>query len=402
MTLAARPVTDEDTVTTTVASDREALARAVAMAGASGPASSPNPGVGCVIVQDTRVVGEGITAPVGGPHAEAAALRDAGSDAAGATLATTLEPCTHHGRTPPCTDAILEAGVRRVVIAHPDVNPLAAGGAALLRAAGVEVVGPLEVTDPLRASVAVQLEGFLMAVTEGRPHVTLKLAQTTDGRLGAPDGRRWLTGPVARTAVHRWRAERDAVLVGSGTVVTDDPQLDVRHVACTRQPRPVVLDARLRTSPTARVARPGAIVVTAPDTPVERRLALLERGVEVVEVPAGPAGGVELPAALAALADLGVTTVLAEPGATLAHALVAADLVDRLVLHVAVDLGTGAPIRAVPDPPGGPWAIERSGGAGRDLVLHLVPSARIARANPFPDPFTRPFDGPPVAVDQER
>ena len=384
-------------MTTTIASDREALARAVAIADASGPASSPNPGVGCVIVADGRVVGQGVTAPVGGCHAEAAALRAAGPTAAGATLATTLEPCTHHGRTPPCTDAILAAGVRRVLIAHPDVNPLAAGGAEQLRAAGVEVMGPLAIGDPLRVSVAAQLEGFLTAITEGRPHVTLKLAQTADGRLDAPDGQRWLTGAVARTAVHRWRAERDAVLVGSGTVLADDPRLDVRRVPATRQPRPVVLDARLRTPATAAVARPGSLVVTSPSAPMEQRLALLERGVEVVEVPADPAGGVDLSAAMAALTELGITTVLAEPGAILAHALVAADLVDRLVLHVAVGLGDGPPARAVPDPPGGTWRTERRSGAGRDLVLHLIPTARIQR----PRHRAHTFDGPPRAVVQE-
>lgn len=353
--------------------ERHALVRAMALAQQAVVRASPNPGVGAVITRDGIVVGEGATAPPGGPHAEVVALTQAGASARGSTMHVTLEPCAHHGRTPPCVEAMIDAEVARVVIAHPDPNPVAAGGIARLRAAGVEVVGPLASGDPLRIAVAGQLEGFLSVVTRGRPHVTLKLAQTADGRLSAPDGERWLTGPAARRAVHRWRAVRDAVLVGSGTVLDDDPGLDARDVAVVRQPRPVVFDARLRTSPRHRIARPGAIVVTMAGTPPARLDALRAVGVDVLCVAPGPDGGVDLAAALAALAGTGIATVFAEPGARLAAALVAEHLVDRLVLHVAAHLGDGVPRRALPSPPGGRWRTERSGGVGPDAVLHLVP-----------------------------
>jgi diaminohydroxyphosphoribosylaminopyrimidine deaminase / 5-amino-6-(5-phosphoribosylamino)uracil reductase len=359
----------------TALAERHALARAVALAQGAVVRASPNPGVGCVITRRGSVVGEGATAPLGGPHAEVAALRAAGALAAGATVHVSLEPCAHHGRTPPCVDALIDAEVARVVIAHEDPNPIATGGIARLRAAGIEVHGPLPATDPIRLAVAAQLEGFLSLVTRGRPHVTLKLAQTADGALVAPGGERWLTGPVAQASVHRWRAVRDAVLVGSGTVVADDPSLDARGVPVIRQPRPVVLDARLRTTAQHRVARPGAIVITTGQAPADRVASLRAVGVEVVPVAAGAAGGVALTEAFAALGRLGVATVLAEPGASLATALVAEDLVDRLVLHVAAHLGDGTPRRAVPSPPGGAWRTERSGGAGRDAVLHLVPAS---------------------------
>jgi diaminohydroxyphosphoribosylaminopyrimidine deaminase / 5-amino-6-(5-phosphoribosylamino)uracil reductase len=360
--------------------ERHALMRAVALAQGSVVRASPNPGVGCVITHNGATVGEGATAPPGGPHAEVVALRQAGDRARGAVVHVTLEPCAHHGRTPPCVEALIDAEVARVVIAHPDPNPVAAGGIERLRAAGIEVAALLAEHDPLRLAVAGQLEGFLSLVTRGRPHVTLKLAQTSDGALVAPTGERWLTGPAARGAVHRWRAVRDAVLVGSGTVVDDDPSLDARDVAVVRQPRPVVFDARLRTSPEHRVARPGAIVVTTETAPTSRADALRAVGVELVTVPPGHHGGVALTAALEALGHAGVATVFAEPGAALAEALVAEHLVDRLVLHVAAHLGDGTPRRALPSPPGGVWRTERSGGAGIDAVFHLVPSPAPAAA----------------------
>ncbi len=356
-----------------------ALARAIALAGTVRTTASPNPGVGCVLLRDGEVVADGATETPPGRHAEVVALAGAGDAARGATAVVTLEPCAHHGRTPPCTDALLGAGVARVVIGHPDPDPVASGGARQLSDAGVEVVGPGPVGETFRAAVAAGLEGFLTRVREGRPHVTLKLAQTTDGSLEPPTGR-WVTGAVARRAVHRWRSEVDGVLVGSGTVLADDPRLDVREVPAAQQPRAVVFDARLRTPPGARVCRPGTVLVTVPDGGDERRMTAREllaaRGVTILEVPAGADGsGLDLPAALAALAGAGFCTLLAEPGPTLAGALHAAGLIDRLVLHVAAGLGTGQPRRALPDPPGGRWRTERVGGAGEDLVLHLVPES---------------------------
>ncbi len=356
------------------AADRAHLVRAIALAERSRGRTSPNPPVGCVLARGQERVGEGATEPAGGRHAEVVALDAAGEAARGTTAYVTLEPCAHHGRTPPCTDALLSAGVRRVVYALHDPNVLARGGAQVLRRAGAEVVGPEAVGPFLAGAVACQLEGFLRTVQAGRPHVTLKLAQTVDGRLVPPDGRRWVTGPAARRAVHRLRAASDAVLVGSGTVLADDPRLDARDVAVPRQPRPVVLDARLRTPPSANVARPRAVVVTSPAAPPGRRRELVDRGVEVVEVDANAGGGVDLVAAMRQLAARGVTSLLAEPGPTLAGALVAAALVDRLVLHVAATSVDDRSAWAIPAAGGSAWDVERVGGAGADAILHLVPA----------------------------
>jgi diaminohydroxyphosphoribosylaminopyrimidine deaminase / 5-amino-6-(5-phosphoribosylamino)uracil reductase len=356
--------------------DRAHLARAVAVAEAARGRTSPNPAVGCVLVRDGRVVGEGATAPVGGPHAEVVALRAAGDRARGATAYVTLEPCAHHGRTPPCADALATAGILRVVYACPDPNPLATGGAETLAAAAVDVSGPAEVGDTLRGAVAGQLEGFLTVVRRGRPHVTLKLAQTVDGRLVAPGGTRWITGDAARAAVHRWRDAVDAVLVGIGTVLADDPRLDVRDVPARGaareegRPRPVVLDTHLRTPVSATVVRRGALVIAGPDADGGRRGALEGAGAEVVTVAAGADGRLLLPAAFAALAATGVNSVLAEPGGTLARAMLDDDLVDRMVLHVGLHLGDGPPRRVLPLGPG--WIAERAGGAGPDLILQHV------------------------------
>jgi diaminohydroxyphosphoribosylaminopyrimidine deaminase / 5-amino-6-(5-phosphoribosylamino)uracil reductase len=359
-------------LTACTAADRAHLARAVALAETVRARTAPNPGVGCVLVRDGCIVGEGATTPAGGPHAEAVALGVAGARAQGATAYVTLEPCAHHGRTPPCTDALVDAGVRRVVHAVADPNPPAAGGAAVLRGHGVEVVGPGEVGTSFRGTVAAQLEGFLRSVRSGRPHLTLKLAQTADGRLVAPDGARWITGPAARAAVHRWRSASDLVLVGVGTVLADDPRLDVRtDPAPPRQPRPVVLDTHLRTPVTAAVVTRGALLLCGESPDPRRSAALSAAGAEVVEVARGPDGRLDPAAALAALAPT-ATAVFAEPGGTLAATLLGAGLVDRLVLHVNPALGDGPPRHAVPIPAG--WRLERAGGAGPDLLLHLVPT----------------------------
>lgn len=373
--------------------DRAHMARAIAVAERARGLSSPNPAVGCVLVRDGRVVTEAATAPAGGPHAEARVLTLAGDAARGATAYVTLEPCAHHGRTPPCADALAEAGLVRVVFGLADPNPLARDGAAVLRAAGVRVDGGV-----LAPWVAEQLEGFRRAVAAGRPQVTLKLAHTVDGRTappvdadeGAPAGG-WVTGMRARRAVHRWRAGVDGVLVGSGTVLADDPRLDVRHVpAPGGQPRAIVLDTRLRTPLDAEVVRPGTLLLTGAEPDPAASRALGDAGVVVETVPCGPDGHLDLEVALSRLVAHGVTSVLAEPGVTLARALVRAGLVDRLVCHVALDLGAG-PLRlpvplgcegATAEPPGASpalrlrrmaagWRLERLGGAGGDLVLQL-------------------------------
>ncbi|MFO7776946.1 MAG: bifunctional diaminohydroxyphosphoribosylaminopyrimidine deaminase/5-amino-6-(5-phosphoribosylamino)uracil reductase RibD [Nitriliruptoraceae bacterium] len=380
--------------------ERAALARALALASRDQPRVSPNPAVGCVVLAEDRVVGEGVTEPPPGRHAEVVALAAAGAAARGATAVVTLEPCAHHGRTPPCTEALLAAGVARVVIAHPDPHPLAGGGAARLAAAGVTVDGPLEADAPLRQAVARHLEGFLTVVERARPHVTLKVAQTGDGAVHHPTGRRWITGAAARRAVHRWRAAVDGVLVGSGTVLADDPRLDVRDVPTDRQPVAVILDARLRTPPSARVVRPGTVLVTlagqtgqgggagagpgagADRERERRRRALTSAGVRVLSVPGAPDGqGLLLPAALASLADHGLVSLLAEPGPTLSGALLRAGLVDRLVRHVAVHLGSGVPT-AVLCPPGDAWRLERSGGAGTDAIVQYLATGAATTPQP--------------------
>lgn len=341
------------------------MATALALAERARDLTAPNPMVGCVLVRDGRLLAEGWTQPAGGQHAEAMALART-ADARGATAYVTLEPCAHTGRTPPCADALLAAGVTRVVVATADPHALAAGGAQRLRAAGVEVVEGV-----LEAWAVRQLAPFLTSMTRGRPLLTLKLAQTLDGRLSAPTSR-WVTGPASRRAVHRLRSRVDAVLVGSGTVLADDPRLDVRDAPTRRgQPRAVVLDARGRTPDTARVARPDTVVVTASGDPRwEERLRA--RGVEVVRVAPGAPGGVELASTMQVLwHDLGIQSVLAEPGETLAGALLAADVVDRVVRHVATtvhaDDGRARIVAALA--PSARWPLARWVQRGPDLEV---------------------------------
>jgi diaminohydroxyphosphoribosylaminopyrimidine deaminase / 5-amino-6-(5-phosphoribosylamino)uracil reductase len=321
---------------------RAAVERALALGRGVAGTTGANPAVGCVLLRDGTIVGEGATSPVGGPHAEVLALRAAGTAAHGATAIVTLEPCAHTGRTPPCTDALLAAGVTRVLHLVADPNPVAAGGAARLRDAGREAE-LLAAAFPELADLAVRaahdLRGFLTAVATGRPHVLLKLAQRRDGRTvsDVPD-ERYLTGAEARHRVHELRADVDAVLVGSATVRADDPGLDVRGMDVRRQPRPVVLATCADVPPEAAVVRRGAIVIVGAHAPTDRVSALEAAGAEVhrVATVADEAGQrLDLVAALGVLPDLGVLTVLAEPGRSLAASLIAQGLVDVVELHVA-------------------------------------------------------------------
>lgn len=336
------------------AEDAAYMARALDLAARGAATVHPNPMVGCVIVRDGEVVGEGWHEAPGGPHAEIAALRQAGSHARGATAYVTLEPCAHHGRTGPCAPALVEAGIERVVHAVDDPNPAAIGGAQVLRDAGVEVTSGVGADQAEEQNAA-----FLHRHRTGRPLVTLKTAQTLDGRVAARDGTsRWITSEAARTEAHRLRAASDAVLVGSGTVLADDPRLDVRHVDPHRgQPRPVVLDRRGRTPADAQVARPGAIVITGRDADVLRER-LTPHDVEVVEVTPGEDGGVALTRVLEALAARDVHALLVEGGPTVAAAFARQGLVDRYVLHLAPSLlgGDGRPSLA---PPGAPTVDDR-------------------------------------------
>lgn len=337
---------------------------------------SPNPPVGCAIVSGQRLVGEGWTQPPPGPHAEAVALEDAGSSAYGATAYVTLEPCAHVGRTAPCADALLTAGIARVVYAVADPGVDAAGGAARLRAAGVSV----EHDAQAQPAAARQVAAHLHAAHTGRPLVVLKLAVSLDGRLAAADGTsQWLTGPAARRRAHEARARADAVMVGVGTVLADDPRLTVRlGGAHAPQPLRVVLDGHARTPASAALAGTGGaptLVLVGPDADVARVDALRTAGVEVAALAAGPAGGVDLRAALAALWQRDVREVLVEGGATLAGAVLAAGLVDRLEVHLAaVALGEaglpavrGLPVTTLAGAPR--FALQDVARVGDDVVL---------------------------------
>ncbi len=313
--------------------DRAHMRAALALARRGLGTVWPNPAVGCVIVRDGRVVGRGWTQPGGRPHAETEALAMAGKAAGGATAYVTLEPCAHHGKTPPCAEALISAGIVRVVVAVQDPDPRVAGkGVEMLMRAGVKV------TEGVFEAEAAEINaGFFMRVTSGRPLVTLKLASTLDGRIATHSGEsRWITGPAARTVAHMLRAENDVIMVGSGTALNDDPDLTCRLAGLVEcSPVRVVVDGRLRLPLTSRlVATANEIptwVLTLEGCDQVRRDAFEDAGVDVVEVPAGADGAVDLEIALEALAESGVTRVLVEGGAHLAAALLRAGLVDRLI-----------------------------------------------------------------------
>jgi diaminohydroxyphosphoribosylaminopyrimidine deaminase/5-amino-6-(5-phosphoribosylamino)uracil reductase len=289
----------------------------------------PNPSVGCVLVRAGRVVGRGWTAPGGRPHAEAAALERAGASARGATAYVTLEPCAHRGRAGPCADALIEAGVARVVAALQDPDPRTAGrGFARLRAAGIEVETGVEAAAAARLNA-----GFLLRFSKRpRPFVTLKLAGSLDGRIATAAGdSRWITGTAARTRGHVLRTTHDAVMVGIGTVLADDPELTCRlpGLAETR-PLPIVLDRNLRMPLSARLARAPALVFAGAAADPARRAALRERGVEVVEA-AERDGTLDLADCLGIAAARGVTRILCEGGGRVAASLIAAGLADEIL-----------------------------------------------------------------------
>ena len=301
----------------------------------------PNPSVGCVIVRDGRVVGRGTTAPGGRPHAEPIALAMAGDLAKGATAYVTLEPCCHWGRSPPCTDALIAAGVARIVVATGDPDPRVNGqGLEKLRAAGIAVE-----TGLLDAEAKDVLLGFSHRVTLGRPMVTLKLASTLDGRIATSSGEsQWITGAPARRLAHALRGRHDAVMVGVGTVLADNPDLTCRISGF--RPTPVVrivADSHLRTPLTSRLAGTAAAAPTwflvREGTDPARRAAFTDLGATLIEVPGAPAG-VDLTAALQALGAAGLTRVLVEGGGQLAAALLRADLVDRMAwFHAPAIMG---------------------------------------------------------------
>ncbi len=310
--------------------------------------SEPNPRVGCLIVSaDGTVIGRGHTQQAGGPHAEVMALRDAaahGHSVRGATVIVTLEPCAHHGRTPPCCDALVQAGVGRVVMAIEDPNPRVAGqGAARLRAAGIEVIAGVE------ADAAHELNiGFFSRMLRGRPWVRLKVAASLDGRTALNDGRsQWITSEAARADGHAFRRRAGAVLTGSGTLIHDDPQLDVRLVPTPRQPLRVVLDSQLSSPLAARIyQKPDSVLVYAARPPADRLQAFTAQGIEVVDM-ANAHGQVDLTAMLADLAQRGINELHVEAGGQLNGSLVREGLVDEYLIYLAPKLlGSGLDMAA--------------------------------------------------------
>jgi len=363
-------------MTVATAGESAHMARALELARLGLWTTDPNPRVGCVLVQGGRVVGEGWHERAGGPHAEVMALQAAGASARGATAYVTLEPCCHQGRTPPCADALIAAGVARVVYAMRDPNPrVDGGGAGRLAAAGIAVEGGL-----LEAEARELNPGFIARMQRGRPWVTVKLAASLDGGTALPGGEsRWITGEAAREDVQRLRARSSAVMTGSGTVRTDDPRLDVRLEGASRQPLRVVLDSRLRTPPTARIlAPPGEALILCTTTDDARAAALRAAGAEVQVVP-GASGSVDLEAALRLLAARQVNELLVECGAGLAGALLAGGLVDELMLYLAPTLlGRGARPLADLEAPASmaerlQFAIVGRRDVGGDLLLRLRP-----------------------------
>ncbi len=321
--------------------DSEHMRAALALARRGLGSTWPNPSVGCVVVREGRVVGRGRTAPGGRPHAEPQALAMAGEQARGATVYVTLEPCCHWGRTPPCTDAMIKAGVARVVVALRDPDPRVDGqGADRLRAAGIEV------EERLLATEAAELQaGFIWRLQQSRPFVTLKLASTLDGRIASHGGEsQWITGEAARRAAQAMRGSADAILVGIGTVLADDPQLTCR-ISGFRETKlvRVVVDSHLRMPFVSKLVRGVAEapvwILSRAGGDHARRDAMRELGVRIFEV-RGSNTGVDLPEALKALAEAGITRLLVEGGGQVAGSLLRADMVDRVAwFHAGAIMG---------------------------------------------------------------
>ena len=296
--------------------------------------TSPNPRVGCVLVRGDAVVGEGWHERAGAAHAEAHALRAAGAAARGATAYVTLEPCSHHGRTPPCVDALIQAGVTRVVVAGQDPNPQVMGkGLRKLRAAGIAVECGLMESTTRELNI-----GFFARMTRGMPWLRSKIAMSLDGRTALANGTsQWITDAAARRDGHHWRARSCAVLTSIGTVLADDARLDVREVKTARQPARVVLDSHLRLPLNARILHGGGVTIYTASTDKQRSVAL-ERAGARVRVLADAQGRVDLNAALRDLAAHGCNEVLVEAGSAMNGALLRAGLVDELILYLAPQL----------------------------------------------------------------
>ena len=307
------------------------MASALALAERGLYTTTPNPRVGCVIVKGGVVVGSGWHEAAGQPHAEVNALREAGKKARGATLYVTLEPCSHQGRTPPCADAVIEAGIARVVAAMQDPNPSVAGaGYARLRDKGIEVVQGLMEEQARELKI-----GFVTRMAKGRPWVRMKVAATLDGRTALANGRsQWITGEASRRDGHHFRARACAVLTGIGTVMDDDPELNVRYVETSRQPLKVLVDSGLEVPEGARILAHGSVLVAAAREDKAKADALRARGVEVVVLP-NAHGKVDLPELLRELGRRGINELHVEAGAKLNGSLLREGCVDELLVYLA-------------------------------------------------------------------
>ena len=316
------------------ADDFEFMARALRLAERGLYTTTPNPRVGCVLVRDGHIVGEGWHERAGEAHAEIAALKAAGAAAAGATAYVSLEPCAHHGRTPPCTDALTAAKVSRVVATMQDPNPQVAGrGLQRLRDAGIGAdVGLME-------EQARELNiGFVSRMTRGRPWMRVKIAASLDGKTALKNGvSQWVTGPDARRDGHHWRARSCAVMTGIGTLKDDDPRLTVRDVKTSRQPLRIVVDSRLRITPEAKMLDGGAVLIATATQDDAKAHALKAKGADVVVLP-NAGGKVDLLRLTQYLAGIGINEVLVEAGMNLDSALLRAGVVDELLLYLAPHL----------------------------------------------------------------
>ncbi|MDO4683402.1 MAG: bifunctional diaminohydroxyphosphoribosylaminopyrimidine deaminase/5-amino-6-(5-phosphoribosylamino)uracil reductase RibD [Lautropia sp.] len=374
-------------------SDRHAMQRAIGLAWQGVYTTMPNPRVGCVLVKDGEVVGEGWHRRAGEPHAEVLALAEAGERARGATAYVTLEPCSHHGRTPPCCDRLIEAGVARVIAAMEDPNPLVNGqGLARLRQAGIDVRCGLMAEEAAELNV-----GFVSRMARGRPWVRLKVAASLDGFTALPDGEsQWITAEAARADGHEWRARASAILTGIGTVRADDPSLTVRHVPVSRQPVRVLVDAALSVDPGARLFGPGEVWVVHAQ-PVDdtdpRQQHLREQGVRLLSLPAPVPGRVDLPALMAEMGRAGFNELHVEAGARLNAAMLQVACVDELLMYVAPSLlGAGMPAFALPAVDGLDrrirlkWLNVAQVGEDLRLRLQVMGMAEAAPSGPHPVP----------------
>ncbi|QYD68301.1 bifunctional diaminohydroxyphosphoribosylaminopyrimidine deaminase/5-amino-6-(5-phosphoribosylamino)uracil reductase RibD [Paraburkholderia edwinii] len=316
------------------------MERALVLAARGMYTTDPNPRVGCVIVKDGAVIGEGFTQPAGQDHAEIRAMKDArarGHDLRGATVYVTLEPCSHFGRTPPCANALIEAKVARVVAAMEDPNPLVSGrGLSMLRDAGIEVRCELLANEARELNI-----GFVSRMTRNRPWVRMKVAASLDGRTGLPSGEsQWITSEEARADGHAWRARASAILTGIGTIREDNPRMTVRAVDTPRQPKRVLIDSRLEVPPEAHIlaGAPTLIICGHLDARLEERAAALrDRGAEIVPLPNAD-GKVDLPAMLKELAARGTNELHVEAGYKLNGSLLREGCVDELLVYLAPSL----------------------------------------------------------------